>query len=65
MIRSLLASVADTALVPMQDVLGLGGEARMNLPGRMGGNWRWRYERGQLLPAMTVRLASMVRLYER
>lgn len=36
-IREVLASVADTALIPMQDVLGLGGEARMNLPGRPGG----------------------------
>jgi 4-alpha-glucanotransferase len=65
MIRTLLASVADTALVPMQDVLGLGGEARMNLPGRMGGNWRWRYEHEQLLPEMIERLGALVRIYQR
>ncbi len=43
MIRAVLASVADTAIVPLQDVLGLGSEARMNLPGTVSGNWRWRY----------------------
>ncbi len=61
MMRTLLATVADTALVPMQDVLGLGSEARMNLPGRMVGNWRWRYEHEQLLPEMIERLGALVR----
>jgi 4-alpha-glucanotransferase len=42
MIRLLAQSVADTAIVPMQDVLGLGGETRMNTPGRPDGNWEWR-----------------------
>jgi 4-alpha-glucanotransferase len=42
MIRLLAQSVADTAIVPMQDVLGLGSEARMNTPGRSSGNWEWR-----------------------
>ena len=65
MIRALLGSVADTALIPMQDVLGLGGEARMNLPGRMGGNWKWRYEHGQLRPEMTRRLRELTKLYDR
>lgn len=65
MIRALMASVADTVLVPMQDVLGLGGEARMNLPGRMGGNWKWRYEREQLHPEMAGRLRALTELYER
>ena len=45
-IRAALASVADTAIVPLQDVLGLGSEARMNLPGRARGNWRWRFTAG-------------------
>ena len=45
MIRALMASVADTVLIPMQDILGLGSRARMNRPGQMDGNWRWRYER--------------------
>ncbi len=65
MIRALLASVADTVLIPMQDVLGLGGEARMNLPGRMGGNWKWRYEQGQLRSEMTQRLRELTKLYDR
>ncbi len=47
-IRTLLVSVADTAIVPLQDVLGLGSEARMNLPGRGHGNWRWRYASSDL-----------------
>lgn len=42
-IRAVLASVADTAIIPLQDVLGLGSEARMNTPNTMTGNWRWRY----------------------
>jgi len=49
----------------MQDVLGLGGDARMNLPGRMGGNWKWRYEREQLRPEMTRRLRGLAELYDR
>jgi 4-alpha-glucanotransferase len=44
MIRVLAQSVADTAIVPMQDVLGLGSEARMNVPGRAGGNWEWKLD---------------------
>ena len=50
-IRAVLASVADTAIVPAQDLLGLGSEARMNRPGTIGGNWRWRLLPGQLTPA--------------
>ena len=65
MIHALMASVADTVLIPMQDVLGLGSEARMNLPGRMGGNWRWRYEREQLDPSMVARLRTLTKLYGR
>lgn len=41
-VRLAMASVADTVVVPMQDLLGLGSEARMNRPGRSSGNWRWR-----------------------
>jgi 4-alpha-glucanotransferase len=52
-------------LIPMQDVLGLGSQARMNRPGRMDGNWRWRYERGELRPEMELRLRELTELYER
>jgi len=65
MIRALMASVADTVLVPMQDVLGLGGSARMNLPGRPAGNWMWRYEKAQLRPAMARRLRGLAEWYDR
>jgi 4-alpha-glucanotransferase len=65
LIRAALASVANTALVPLQDVLGLGSEARMNLPGSMGGNWRWRFSWDQLTPEVTKRLRDLVKLYDR
>ncbi len=65
MIRALMASVADTVLIPMQDVLGLGSHARMNRPGRMAGNWRWRYERRELRPEMVHQLRALTELYER
>ena len=65
MIRALMASVADTVLVPMQDLLELGGTARMNLPGRMEGNWQWRYQSEQLRPELAERLRALTELYER
>jgi 4-alpha-glucanotransferase len=65
MIRAVLASVADVAIVPMQDVLGLGSEARMNLPGTVSGNWKWRYRPGALTPELSARLRGLVTLYDR
>jgi 4-alpha-glucanotransferase len=65
LIRAALASVADTALIPIQDVLGLGSEARMNLPGRESGNWAFRFSWDQLNPAMVARLRELVDLYQR
>jgi 4-alpha-glucanotransferase len=64
-IRAVLASVADTAIVPVQDLLGLGSEARMNRPGTIGHNWRWRYRPGQLTPAILQKLAVMTATYDR
>ena len=64
-VRAVLASVADTAIVPAQDLLGLGSEARMNRPGTTGGNWRWRLPPGQLTPAIMARLAEMTATYDR
>jgi 4-alpha-glucanotransferase len=58
-IRALFVSVADTAIVPLQDVLGLGTEARMNLPGRGPGNWRWRYRAAALTPEVRKRLRAI------
>jgi len=62
-IRTLLASVADTVLFPLQDVLGLGSEARMNLPATLGGNWRWRYR--SLKPELSDRLRLLTELFDR
>jgi len=64
-IREVMRSVADTVLVPMQDVLGLGTEARMNLPGSFGRWWKWRMKPGSLKPQDAERLLSFVKMYER
>ncbi|MDQ8156007.1 MAG: 4-alpha-glucanotransferase [Gemmatimonadota bacterium] len=64
-IREALASVADTALFPMQDLLGLGSEARMNRPGRPEGNWQFRFSWDQVTPAIADRLRELVHLYQR
>jgi 4-alpha-glucanotransferase len=64
-IRALEASVADTALIPLQDVLGLGTEARMNQPATLSGNWRWRCRPGALDPQIAQRLRELTELYER
>ncbi len=64
-IRAVMASVAETAIAPLQDVLGLGSEARMNLPGTVSGNWRWRYRSGDLTQQVSRKLQRMTRLYGR
>jgi 4-alpha-glucanotransferase len=64
-VRTVLASVADTAVVPVQDLLGLGSEARMNLPGRLGGNWLFRYEAGALDGEVVRRLRELTETYGR
>ena len=53
------ASPARIAMIQAQDVLGLGGEARMNVPGRAAGSWRWRMEPGALTPALARRLREV------
>lgn len=65
MIRAIFASVADTAVVPMQDVLDLGNEARMNLPGTVGGWWAWRITADQLSSQKAAWLAKLAQLYGR
>jgi 4-alpha-glucanotransferase len=59
LIRLVLSSAADTAIVPMQDVLGLGTEARMNVPGHPDGNWEWRLRPGQFGEEAIGRLAEL------
>jgi len=65
LMRLAWSSVADLALAPLQDVLSVGTEGRMNLPGRPGGNWSWRFQAGQLTPALVDRLADMTTVYAR
>jgi 4-alpha-glucanotransferase len=65
MIELALASRASLAIVPAQDVLGLGSEARMNRPGSANGNWSWRLERGALTPALARRLRARTELHGR
>jgi 4-alpha-glucanotransferase len=64
-IRAAISSVANTAICPMQDVLGLGSEARMNMPARPEGNWQWRLGEDQLLPELSDRLRLLCRTYGR
>jgi 4-alpha-glucanotransferase len=64
-IRALMASVANTVLFPLQDVLGLGSEARMNTPAVPSGNWRWRYRAEMATPEIAQRLKEMVATYDR
>jgi len=65
LIRSLMSSVADTVIFPVQDVLGLGSEARMNTPSVPSGNWRWRFDESALTPALAARLHEITTLYGR
>ena len=65
LIRAVLASVAGTAIIPLQDVLGLGNDARMNLPNSTQGNWNWRYLPGALTPQIQQRLNELTALYGR
>jgi 4-alpha-glucanotransferase len=65
-IRAALSSVADLAVVPMQDYLDLGSEARINTPSTLGGNnWRWRMTKDQLTPELAEKMARMAKLYGR
>jgi 4-alpha-glucanotransferase len=58
LIEQALGSVCALAIVPVQDVLGLGSEARMNRPGEVGGNWEWRLEPGELTAVHAARLRT-------
>lgn len=65
LIRAALASVAETAIIPLQDLLGLGSEARMNLPASESDNWLWRYRADALTETIATRLGEMTTLYGR
>jgi 4-alpha-glucanotransferase len=64
-IRAALASVADTAIIPLQDLLGLGSEARMNLPASQTGNWAWRFKSELLTDEIAAELKRLTALYGR
>ncbi len=65
MIRAACASVADTAIHPLQDVMGLDSAGRMNFPGQGEGWWAWRFEWDRLPGDAAMRLHRMAELYER
>jgi 4-alpha-glucanotransferase len=58
-IRAVLSSVANTAIIPLQEVLGVGSEGRMNLPNSTEGNWSWRFAAGALTDAIQERLQAL------
>jgi 4-alpha-glucanotransferase len=64
-IRLALSSVADTAIIPLQDILGLGSESRMNIPGMDKGNWSWRFNWNQVTNTNKKRLKDMMEIYGR
>lgn len=65
LIRALWASVADTSIVPIQDILGLGNEARMNLPASKSGNWSWRMDMDAVTDEIAARLKELTEIYGR
>ncbi len=64
-VRGALTSVANLAILPVQDVLGLDSEARMNVPSKILGNWSWRLRQGDLNEELAARLARLVELTDR
>ncbi len=65
MIRAASSSVASLSVVPLQDVLGLGSDARMNVPSRQEGNWRWRFAAELLRPELAEKLATLAEVSDR
>ena len=64
-VRAVWSSVADTAIAPLQDLLGLGTEGRMNLPASTSGNWHWRFHDGDLTDEVAARLKELTEVYGR
>jgi 4-alpha-glucanotransferase len=65
LIRAVWSSVADTAIAPMQDILGIGTEGRMNLPASTSGNWHWRMTQDSISPEITARIKELTEIYGR
>lgn len=64
-VKMAMASVSDTAIIPLQDYLGLGSEARINTPSTLGGNWTWRMLPGELDEKTIGLISKMTKVYER
>ena len=64
-VRAAISSVSDTAIIPMQDYLGLGSEARINTPSTLGDNWKWRMKKGQLTEELAEKIYKLCKLYGR
>ena len=64
-IRAALSCVSDMAIIPMQDYLGLGSEARINTPSTLGDNWKWRMVQGQLGEELALKIYDTCKLYGR
>jgi 4-alpha-glucanotransferase len=65
LIRAIWSSVADTAITPVQDLLGVDNKGRMNLPASKSGNWSWRYKKGELTPEIGARLRTLTETFGR
>ncbi len=65
LIEVALNSKANTVIIPLQDILGLGSESRMNIPGTIDGNWTWRFEKESLSPKMIHRMLSLTKATHR
>ena len=64
-IRAAFGSISDTAIIPMQDYLGLGAEARINIPSTLGQNWKWRMLPGEFTDGLAEEILSLTKLYGR
>ncbi|MCM1050211.1 MAG: 4-alpha-glucanotransferase [Clostridiales bacterium] len=64
-IRAAMASVSDTCIIPAQDYLGLGSEARINIPSTLGLNWKWRMRQGAFDEELALRIKKMTKMYGR
>ena len=65
MVSAAMASVADYCIIPLQDYLGLGSEARINIPSTVGANWKWRMKKGALTSEVIEKMDTMAKMYGR
>ncbi|MEW6702673.1 MAG: 4-alpha-glucanotransferase [Bacteroidota bacterium] len=65
LIKTAYASVANIVVIPMQDILNLGNEARVNFPGKLGGNWTWRFSWDQVSYDVASTYKDFTVIYER